>query len=182
MLRYLLTGVLAAALTAALLAFTPDAHLLAGKPRGSAGERVLIAKRNLAHSRGACLAYRRADRSLASTRSHCRSVAWLERVLERHRPLSFREYVRRHHPCLYPIFDRETGGTWSPTIDYGFGHGNVFEAYGIPQANPGYKMASAGPDWRTNPYTQLRWAVGYAVGRYGSECGALAHHNANGVW
>ena len=34
-------------------------------------------------------------------------------------------------------------------------------AYGIPQALPGSKMASAGADWRTNPYTQLRWMVGY---------------------
>jgi hypothetical protein len=30
-------------------------------------------------------------------------------------------------------------------------------AYGIPQALPGSKMASAGPDWRTNAATQVRW-------------------------
>jgi hypothetical protein len=47
--------------------------------------------------------------------------------------------------------------------------------YGIVQATPGAKMASAGADWATNPITQLRWATGYAVGRYGSWEGAYKH-------
>lgn len=41
-------------------------------------------------------------------------------------------------------------------------------AYGLPQALPGYKMASHGADWRTNPRTQLRWMISYVRGRYGS--------------
>ena len=41
-------------------------------------------------------------------------------------------------------------------------------AYGICQALPGNKMASAGSDWETNPITQLRWCNSYAIGRYGS--------------
>lgn len=41
-------------------------------------------------------------------------------------------------------------------------------AYGICQALPGSKMASAGEDWATNGATQLRWCDGYAIGRYGS--------------
>lgn len=53
--------------------------------------------------------------------------------------------------------------------------------YGVVQATPGSKMATAGSDWRTNPITQLRWATGYAVGRYGSWAGAYnywtVHHN-----
>ena len=32
-------------------------------------------------------------------------------------------------------------------------------AYGIPQALPGSRMASAGLDWRNNPRTQLRWMI-----------------------
>lgn len=40
-------------------------------------------------------------------------------------------------------------------------------AYGIPQALPGAKMASAGSDWRTNPVTQIRWMAGYVSRRYG---------------
>ncbi|MBR5939411.1 G5 domain-containing protein [Candidatus Saccharibacteria bacterium] len=45
-------------------------------------------------------------------------------------------------------------------------------AYGIPQALPGSKMASAGSDWRTNPITQIRWMIGYVNGRYGGWQGA----------
>jgi hypothetical protein len=33
-------------------------------------------------------------------------------------------------------------------------------------------MASAGPDWQTNPVTQIKWVLGYMDGRYGSPCGA----------
>lgn len=40
-------------------------------------------------------------------------------------------------------------------------------AYGICQALPASKMASAGEDWRTNPVTQLKWCDGYAK-QYGS--------------
>lgn len=52
-------------------------------------------------------------------------------------------------------------------------------AYGICQALPGSKMASAGADWATNPVTQLRWCNGYAQ-KFGGWGGAynywLAHH------
>ena len=42
-------------------------------------------------------------------------------------------------------------------------------AYGLCQALPGHKMAETGggPDWRTNPVTQLRWCNYYAKIRYG---------------
>lgn len=76
--------------------------------------------------------------------------------------------------CLRALIDRENP-PWDVTLDYGFGHGNVNEAYGLPMANPGTKMESAGPDWRTNPWTQIKWMVGYVNGRYGGSCAALAH-------
>ncbi|MGV9182972.1 aggregation-promoting factor C-terminal-like domain-containing protein [Arcanobacterium canis] len=53
-------------------------------------------------------------------------------------------------------------------------------AYGIPQALPGSKMASAGADWRTNPATQIKWGLGYIKARYGSPAGAVAHSRATG--
>jgi hypothetical protein len=53
-------------------------------------------------------------------------------------------------------------------------------AYGLPQALPGSKMAAAGPDWRTNPATQLTWMHSYVDQRYGGACPAWswwqAHH------
>ncbi|MDT0320983.1 aggregation-promoting factor C-terminal-like domain-containing protein [Streptomyces millisiae] len=45
-------------------------------------------------------------------------------------------------------------------------------AYGLMQALPGSKMASAGADWQTNPATQIRWGLNYMNDRYGSPCGA----------
>ncbi|WP_329133809.1 transglycosylase SLT domain-containing protein [Streptomyces sp. NBC_00670] len=45
-------------------------------------------------------------------------------------------------------------------------------AYGLVQALPGSKMASAGPDWKTNPATQIKWGLDYMNSRYGSPVGA----------
>ena len=56
---------------------------------------------------------------------------------------------------------------------------NPSGAYGIPQALPGSKMASAGADWETNPVTQIRWMAGY-VSRYGGWQGALEFWYAHG--
>ncbi|MHB1008321.1 MAG: aggregation-promoting factor C-terminal-like domain-containing protein [Propionibacteriaceae bacterium] len=53
-------------------------------------------------------------------------------------------------------------------------------AYGIPQALPGSKMATAGADWRTNPATQITWALGYVQSRYSTPCGAWSFKSAHG--
>jgi hypothetical protein len=45
-------------------------------------------------------------------------------------------------------------------------------AYGIPQALPGSKMASAGSDWQTNPATQIKWGLGYIKQVYGTPSAA----------
>jgi hypothetical protein len=52
-------------------------------------------------------------------------------------------------------------------------------AYGLPQALPGSKMASAGADWQTNPATQIRWALDYMDSTYGSPNAAWAFWQAN---
>jgi hypothetical protein len=48
-------------------------------------------------------------------------------------------------------------------------------AYGIPQALPASRMASAGADWRTNPVTQIQWGLRYISSRYGTPCTAWSH-------
>jgi len=53
-------------------------------------------------------------------------------------------------------------------------------AYGIPQSLPAEKMAAAGPDWRTNPVTQIEWGLSYIEARYGSPCAANSFKMANG--
>jgi hypothetical protein len=53
-------------------------------------------------------------------------------------------------------------------------------AYGIPQAVPGGKMASAGADWRTSARTQIRWGLGYIRNVYGTPHGAWHHEVVDG--
>jgi hypothetical protein len=74
--------------------------------------------------------------------------------------------------CLDNLWSRESG--WSVTAE------NASGAYGIPQALPGSKMATAGPNWQTNATTQIKWGLGYIQGRYGDPCGAWSFWEANG--
>jgi hypothetical protein len=74
--------------------------------------------------------------------------------------------------CLVPLWNQESGWQWNAQ--------NASGAYGIPQALPAAKMASAGADWQTNPHTQIIWGLGYIKGTYGSPCNAWAHEQANG--
>jgi hypothetical protein len=41
-------------------------------------------------------------------------------------------------------------------------------------------MASAGPDWQTDPTTQIKWGLGYIKSDYGTPCGAWSHEEAYG--
>ena len=77
------------------------------------------------------------------------------------------------YQCLVLLWNRES--QWNP-----YAENSSSGAYGIPQALPGSKMASAGADWRTNPITQINWGIGYIKGRYGTPCSAWAHSNAVG--
>ncbi|MDT7570957.1 MAG: resuscitation-promoting factor RpfB [Actinomycetota bacterium] len=74
--------------------------------------------------------------------------------------------------CLDSLWSRESG--WRVHAS------NPSGAYGIPQALPGSKMASAGSDWRTNPATQIRWGLGYIAAAYGSPCSAWRHSQSTG--
>jgi hypothetical protein len=53
-------------------------------------------------------------------------------------------------------------------------------AYGIPQAVPGSKMGTVGPDWRTNAETQIRWGMRYIKEMYRSPLGAWDHEENDG--
>jgi hypothetical protein len=76
---------------------------------------------------------------------------------------SYNEYS-----CLVKLWERESN--WRHNAE-----NKSSGAYGIPQSLPASKMASAGPDWRTNPETQIRWGIGYIKSRYKVPCAALAH-------
>ncbi|GAB3616844.1 hypothetical protein GCM10027416_14010 [Okibacterium endophyticum] len=77
------------------------------------------------------------------------------------------------YSCLVSLWNKESG--WRVNA-----HNASSGAYGIPQALPGSKMATAGADWETNPATQITWGLGYIQGRYGSPCGAWAHSQSVG--
>jgi hypothetical protein len=79
--------------------------------------------------------------------------------------LASQGYSGSEWACFDAIITQESG--WNPSATNASSG-----AYGLPQALPGSKMASAGADWQTNPVTQVKWALGYMVGRYGSPCGA----------
>ncbi|WP_418969154.1 G5 domain-containing protein [Alloscardovia omnicolens] len=72
--------------------------------------------------------------------------------------------------ALVNLWNKESG--WRTTA------ANPSGAYGIPQALPGSKMASAGADWQTNATTQITWGIGYIAGRYGTPSAAWAHSQA----
>lgn len=77
------------------------------------------------------------------------------------------------YACAASIITRESG--WNVHAS-----NPASGAYGLAQALPGSKMAAAGPDWRSNPATQLAWMRDYVTARYGGACGAWtfwrAHH------
>ncbi|HUZ26225.1 MAG TPA: lytic transglycosylase domain-containing protein [Streptosporangiaceae bacterium] len=76
-------------------------------------------------------------------------------------------------PCLDDIWSRESGWRYNA-------ENATSGAYGIPQALPGSKMATAGPDWQTSVSTQVKWGLGYIQGRYGTPCGAWSFWQGHG--
>ncbi|MER5790348.1 transglycosylase SLT domain-containing protein [Streptomyces sp. NPDC001980] len=71
------------------------------------------------------------------------------------------------------IVSHESG--WNPSAT-----NSSSGAYGLVQALPGSKMASAGSDWKSNPATQIKWGLDYMNSRYGSPTAAWSFWQANG--
>jgi hypothetical protein len=87
--------------------------------------------------------------------------------------------------CLYALWQRESG--WDAYATYpshdtppSAPSSSITTAYGIPQALPAQRMASAGPDWQTSPATQIRWGLAYVRSTYGTPCSAWSHETADG--
>lgn len=85
-----------------------------------------------------------------------------------------RGWVGDQWTCLDSLWGAHES-SWNQYADNPFS-----SAYGIPQATPGRKMASAGEDWLTNPRTQITWGLNYIAGRYGTPCKALSFRKARG--
>jgi hypothetical protein len=108
---------------------------------------------------------KKVDRSAALTSSDPRTIA---KAL-----LSKYGYGQDQFTCLDSIYSQESG--WNTHAD-----NPASSAYGIPQALPGSKMATAGPNWQNDAATQIKWGLGYIKGRYGSPCGAWGFKQAHG--
>ncbi len=80
---------------------------------------------------------------------------------------------KRQWTPLYNLWNRESG--WNKYAENPYSG-----AYGIPQALPGSKMASAGADWRSNATTQIRWGLRYIKAVYGRPRVAWEHELAYG--
>lgn len=91
------------------------------------------------------------------------------------RQIAFQQLIGRgwasQAACLNNLWNRESN--WNV-----YATNPSSGAYGIPQSLPARKMASAGPDWLTNPATQIRWGLDYIAGRYGTPCNAWAHETS----
>ena len=94
-------------------------------------------------------------------------IAWMQAAGIAESDYAYVDYIVSHE------------GGWNGTTKSNYGGSG---AYGLCQALPGSKMASAGADWATNPVTQLKWCTGYAVGRYGSWYGAYSAWLVKGWW
>jgi LysM repeat protein len=71
------------------------------------------------------------------------------------------------YACAANIITRESGWNVHATNP-------TSGAYGLGQALPAAKMATAGPAWRDDPGTQLAWMRSYVTARYGGACSAWA--------
>ncbi|WP_163573281.1 lytic transglycosylase domain-containing protein [Fodinicola feengrottensis] len=69
--------------------------------------------------------------------------------------------------CLSPMWDKESGWSTHATNSAG-------TAWGIPQAVPKDRLAEAGPGWRDDPATQIKWGLDYIKKRYSTPCKAWA--------
>jgi hypothetical protein len=131
----------------------------------------------------AAKAAREAAERAARAKDASRSTRSQDRTPIKVKPGSAKDIARRmvkargwssaEFSCLVKLWDRESG--WRVNAA-----NPRTPAYGIPQANPGRKMASAGADWRTSAATQIEWGLGYISGRYGTPCGAWRHFRNSG--
>jgi hypothetical protein len=95
------------------------------------------------------------------------------------RQIAWRMLTRKHwsaayqYPYLRRLWDRES--SWNIHAENPYSG-----AYGIPQAVPGAKMSTAGPDWENSARTQVRWGLDYIRDRYNSPRRAWLNEEAFG--
>jgi len=141
-----------------------------------AAAETAVAKKQEAAEKAAQEAKDRAEAKAAASRSATRDASSFA-VQSSYTIAEVQAMARQIVPadqfqCFSTIVDHES--SWNYQAD-----NPTSDAFGLMQALPGSKMASAGADWATNPATQIKWGLGYMNDRYGSPCDAWNFWQAN---
>jgi hypothetical protein len=142
------------------------ATLASGARAGDAWPATVAAAPGAPAAMPQALVVQRMARASESRALRAREIAW--RMLPR-----FGWRPRFQFRYLKWLWDRESSWNVYASNPYS-------GAYGIPQAVPGWKMASAGRNWRTSPWVQIRWGLRYIRSRYGSPRAAWDNEVAYG--
>jgi hypothetical protein len=133
---------------------------------------VLVLSATLVATGGASAAQAQSSQTSTSSTTSTTSTSNKNKSIAR-ALVAARGWNKAQFRCLERLWTRESG--WNHRA------GNRSSgAYGIPQALPARKMASAGRDWRTNARTQIKWGLGYIKQRYGTPCRAWGHFQSHG--
>ena len=73
---------------------------------------------------------------------------------------------------LVTLWNKESSWLW-------YAQNPSSPAYGIPQSNPGSKMALFGANWRDDAAVQIDWGLYYIAQRYGSPSAAMSYWNVH---
>jgi hypothetical protein len=174
-IKFAVSGFALAAAAAGAVSFWPASA--AAQPSASARQPAPV---TLSLARPAAAGVQQAgaglQRAAASQTATLDSVSATLTV--RHRRLTPRQVARRmlrtFHWTQWQF--RWLNLLWSRESSWNVHASNPYSgAYGIPQAVPGSKMASAGPKWTSNAWTQIRWGLRYIKARYGSPYQAWEH-------
>lgn len=142
------------------------------KVKAAAEAKAKAAAKQAAEAKAKAAAAQAAADALVATRGYDEGVTDPREIARQILKNKF-NYGDDQYSCFNNIIIRESNWNVSAT--------NASSgAYGIPQALPGSKMASVADDWRTNPATQITWAVGYMDSRYGSPCEAWSFKSSHG--
>lgn len=128
-----------------------------------------VAAERVARKRAKALAKRRAWEAFKRKMSHDPSAADNQSYAKKMNALKGWD---RCWPSLLTMWNHESG--WNEHAQ-----NPSSGAYGIPQALPGSKMGSVGPDWRQSAITQITWGLAYVGSRYGDPCRAWAFWQAH---
>lgn len=183
-MRKLFTGLLVLAVLAVV---SPASAHLVTRPKDDSRAAIHASQiKNMKHARYVCVRGGRVHKRWA-----CIAADWLEREARETRPiLQDTGYlppalaiklgqqmaarvgiVGFEWSCLHDLWGR-LESSWHVRAD-----NPRSDAYGIPQALPGSKM---GEGWQHSAYVQIKWGLGYVLGRYRSACNARSHRLIQG--